>query len=54
MTKFDLTERTSAFGEKVVDFAKIIPRNPITFSLISQFIRAGCQREIKMSWYLGK
>jgi S23 ribosomal protein. len=41
MTKFDLAERTSIFGENVVDFAKIIPRNPITFSLISQFIRAG-------------
>jgi len=41
MTKFDLTERTSAFGEKVVDFAKLIPRNPVTFPLISQFIRSG-------------
>jgi four helix bundle protein len=39
--KFDLIERTSSFGEKVIDFAKIIPRNPVTFPLISQFIRSG-------------
>ena len=39
--KFDLGERTAVFGEKVIDFAKIIPKNPVTFSLISQFIRAG-------------
>ena len=39
--KFDLRERTAIFGEKVIDFAKVIPKNSITFSLISQFIRSG-------------
>ncbi len=39
--KFDLRERTATFGEKVIDFAKIIPKNSITFPLISQFIRSG-------------
>ena len=39
--KYDLADRTAAFGEKVIDFAKIIPKNPVTFSLVSQFIRAG-------------
>ena len=39
--KFDLRERTAVFGEKVIDFAKTIPKNSITFPLISQFIRSG-------------
>ena len=40
-TKFDLRERTAVFGEKVIDFARTIPKNTITFPLISQFIRSG-------------
>ncbi len=39
--KFDLEDRTGIFGESVIDFAKLIPRNVITFPLISQFVRAG-------------
>jgi four helix bundle protein len=39
--KIDLPERTAVFGEKIIDFAKIIPKNPITYSLINQLIRAG-------------
>jgi four helix bundle protein len=39
--KFDLEERTARFGELVVDFALLLPRNPVTSPLISQLIRAG-------------
>lgn len=39
--KFDLEERTAAFGEQVVEFAKKIPQNPINNSLITQFVKAG-------------
>ncbi len=39
--KFDLEERTSLFGEAVIDFAKLIPRSVITLPLISQLVRAG-------------
>jgi four helix bundle protein len=35
---YDLEERTAVFGEKAVHFAKRIPRSPVTFSLISQFV----------------
>jgi four helix bundle protein len=38
--KFDLEERTAAFGEAVVGFAKRIPRSPINDPLIGQLIRA--------------
>ena len=39
--KYDLEERTAKFGEEVIGFAKIIPRNIISTPLISQFIRSG-------------
>jgi four helix bundle protein len=39
--KFDLEERTARFGESVIAFAKKIPRNPVTVSLISQVVRSG-------------
>jgi len=39
--KFDLEERTARFGEAVIAFAKKIPRNPVTLSLISQIVRSG-------------
>jgi four helix bundle protein len=39
--KFDLEERTARFGEAVIAFAKKIPRNPVTVSLISQVVRSG-------------
>ena len=38
---YDLEERTARFGEAVIDFAKIIPQNPITNRLISQLVGAG-------------
>jgi hypothetical protein len=39
--QFDLEERTSLFGEAIIRFAKRIPVNPITESLISQVVRCG-------------
>ena len=38
--RFDLEERTAAFGEAVVDFAKKIKVTPVTQSLIPQLVRA--------------
>lgn len=39
--KYDLEERTANFGEAIIDFAKKIPKNPITISLINQIVRSG-------------
>ena len=39
--KYDLEERTSKFGEDVIEFAKLIPKNVITIPLIGQLIKAG-------------
>ena len=38
---YDLEERTARFGEMVVDFAKIIPQNPVTSRIITQLVGAG-------------
>jgi four helix bundle protein len=38
---FDLEERTALFGEAVIQFAKKIPKNPVSTPLISQLVRAG-------------
>src|SRR4030095_16280015 len=38
---FDFEERTAMFGEKIVRFAKRIPRGPINDRLISQIVGAG-------------
>ena len=40
-SKFDLVERTSQFGEKVIVFAQKLPDNTINRPLINQFIRSG-------------
>ena len=40
MPNYDLEERTAKFGEAIIEFARKIPKNPITISLISQLIRA--------------
>ena len=37
---YDLEERTAQFGEAIIDFAKLIPVNPITNRLISQLVGA--------------
>jgi len=39
--EFDLEERTALFGEAVIKFAKRIPINEVTRSLIGQLVRAG-------------
>lgn len=38
---YDLEERTAAFGESIIDFAKQIPRGPLTNRLIDQLVGAG-------------
>lgn len=40
-SKYDLEERTAKFGEEIIKFAKKIPKNVITLSIISQLIRSG-------------
>ncbi|MDP3963450.1 MAG: four helix bundle protein [bacterium] len=41
MKHFDLLDRTAKFGEAVIDFALIIPKNAVTTPLIVQFVKAG-------------
>jgi four helix bundle protein len=38
--KFDLEERTARFGEAVIQFARRLPRDPITESLICQLVKS--------------
>ncbi len=38
---YDLEDRTAAFGESIIDFAKAIPRGPLTNRLIDQLVGAG-------------
>ena len=38
---YDLEERTARYGEAVIDFAKRIPRSPLTDCIIDQLVRAG-------------
>src|SRR4051812_45419868 len=37
---YDLEERTARFGEAIIDFAKIIPQNPVTNRIIAQLVGA--------------
>lgn len=39
--KYDLEERTAKFGEKIIEFAKEIPQNPITGPIINQLVKSG-------------
>ncbi len=39
--KYDLEERTAKFGEDVINFAKIIPVNPVTQRIIPQLVASG-------------
>lgn len=39
--KYDLEERTAKFGEKIIEFAKKVPKNVVTLPIISQLVRAG-------------
>jgi four helix bundle protein len=38
---YDLEERTARFGEKIILFAKKIPRSPVNNRLINQLVGAG-------------
>ena len=38
---YDLEERTARFGEAVIDFAKSIPQDAVTYRIISQLVGAG-------------
>lgn len=38
---YDLEERTAVFGENIIKFCKIIPKNPITEPLIRQLVKSG-------------
>jgi four helix bundle protein len=39
--KYDLAERTAKFGERIIDFCKMIKRDPITTPIINQLVRCG-------------
>ncbi len=39
--KYDLEERTAAFGENIINFAKTIPVNLVTQRVIPQLVAAG-------------
>jgi len=38
---YDLEERTAKFGEEIIEFSKIIPKNIINNPLLSQLVRSG-------------
>jgi four helix bundle protein len=38
---YDLEERTALFGEQIIDFAKLLPKDRITNVLVSQLVRSG-------------
>jgi len=39
--EYDLEDRTTRFGEAVIDFCKLIPRGPLTDRLIDQLVGSG-------------
>jgi four helix bundle protein len=39
--RYDLEERTARFGEKVIAFARQLPVNPVTESLVRQLVKSG-------------
>ena len=38
--RYDLAERTAVFAERVIHFARKLPRDPVTEPLISQIVRS--------------
>jgi|SRR3989344_3718564 len=40
-SKYDLEERTSKFGESIIDLCKKAPKNVVTIPIIGQLVRAG-------------
>lgn len=41
MREYDLEERTAKFGERIIEFSKNIPKNPITMPIVAQLVRSG-------------
>lgn len=39
--KYDLEERTAKFGESIINFARKIPKDPVTVRLIPQLVASG-------------
>lgn len=39
--KFDLEERTAAFGEEIIKFCKTLPLNEVTRPIINQLVKCG-------------
>jgi four helix bundle protein len=39
--KYDLDDRSTRFGEAIIDFAKRVPATAVTSPLISQLVRSG-------------
>ena len=39
--RFDLEERTAKFGERIIEFAKSLPKDRINDELVGQIIRSG-------------
>lgn len=37
---YDLEERTAVFGENIIDFVRVLPKNEITRPLVSQIVRS--------------
>lgn len=41
LKKYDLEERTTLYGENIIEFALKVPKNQITSPLINQLVRSG-------------
>ena len=39
--RYDLEERTAQFGEAIIEFVKLLPKDPVNTVLISQIVRSG-------------
>ena len=39
--KYDLEERTAKFGEEIIKFCRIMPKNDITKPIINQLVKCG-------------
>jgi four helix bundle protein len=39
--EYDLAERTTTFGQRIIDFAKRLPRTPVNVPIIRQLVKAG-------------
>jgi len=39
--KYDLEERTAKFGEEIIKFCRVMPKNDITKPIINQLVKCG-------------